>query len=73
MTLNDMFFGLLRGSGDVFRTIGIIVVAIIFVMVLCCGSSLENWICIGVGGITGVLLAAWDVHRKKKKSENPWK
>ena len=35
-------------------------------------SSIEGWIPIIIGGGGGILLARWDIKRKRKRGENPW-
>ncbi len=71
MTLNDMFFGLLEGSGHIFRIVGIIVGIIGFV-ILFCTLDIVEMICVGMAVIIFVPIMIILDKRKKKREEEPW-
>lgn len=74
MTLNDMFFGLLEGGGNIFRGLGIIVGIIAFVMLFCSLDSVDM-IIVGIAIVVFIpIMILLDIRKKKEKEreKEPW-
>ncbi len=72
MTLNDMYFGLLEGGGNLLRILGIII-GIIVLVVLFCTLDIVEIICVGIAVIIFIPIMIILDKRKKKRKEEPWK